>query len=236
MMHTCLLWAGVAGMRIWRWVAGLGVVVLLLGGCVSEYQQVSSPVATPVAVDTGMSLSSRAASMMETGAGADSTMGMDGRFLSDPFLQLPTSDSVRVVWFTDFEGAEHTLRYMPREGEPVTVGATTTQMTRMYEDADSRLRDREYDRLTERDVWRHEAVATDLRAGVRVPYSVASVTHGGEERVSETFTLQPLPAPGSDMRILLTSISRIGRCQRRIFRRSKRPWAWSMLFFMRAIW
>ena len=31
--------------------------------------------------------------------------------LTDPFLQLPTEDAVRVVWFTEFEGAEHFVLY-----------------------------------------------------------------------------------------------------------------------------
>lgn len=29
--------------------------------------------------------------------------------LSDPWLQLPTNNSVRVVWFTEFSGDSHTV-------------------------------------------------------------------------------------------------------------------------------
>ncbi len=31
--------------------------------------------------------------------------------LTDPFLQLPTENSVRIVWFTDFIGVEHQVIY-----------------------------------------------------------------------------------------------------------------------------
>ena len=31
--------------------------------------------------------------------------------LTDPFLQLPTQTSVRVVWFTEFAGTNHRLAY-----------------------------------------------------------------------------------------------------------------------------
>jgi hypothetical protein len=134
----------------------------------------------------------------------DNAASSTGRFLSEPFLQLPTADAVRVVWFTDFEGSQHTLTYTS-DDEPVTVEATTTRMTRMYEDADSTLADRTYSELTGRDVWRHEAVASDLQPDQRVPYTVASTTDAGNTLVSAEYTLQPLPSPGTAMQILLTS-------------------------------
>lgn len=34
----------------------------------------------------------------------------DDRLLTDPFLQFPTADGVHVVWFTEFEGSEHTVQ------------------------------------------------------------------------------------------------------------------------------
>jgi hypothetical protein len=36
------------------------------------------------------------------------------QLLSEPFLQLPTQTSVRVVWFTDFAGSRHTVAYGSR--------------------------------------------------------------------------------------------------------------------------
>ena len=33
--------------------------------------------------------------------------------LTDPFLQRPTADSVRVVWFTEFAGQRHTVFLRP---------------------------------------------------------------------------------------------------------------------------
>lgn len=123
--------------------------------------------------------------------------------LTDPLLQLPTEDSVRVAWYTEFEGQGHTLTY----GESLnqTASATTTKMTRMLEDEQSEIRDESYDEVVERDIWRHEAIATGLTQNVRVPYFVTSVNDDDEEIVSDEFTLQPLPTPGHGIQILLTS-------------------------------
>ena len=57
--------------------------------------------------------------------------------LTDPFLQLPTEDAVRVVWFTEFEGAEHFVIY----GEDLErrADAQTTKLSRVAEDEDSRV-------------------------------------------------------------------------------------------------
>jgi hypothetical protein len=33
------------------------------------------------------------------------------KLLTDPFLQLPTEDSVRIVWFTEFAGQKHFITY-----------------------------------------------------------------------------------------------------------------------------
>jgi hypothetical protein len=126
------------------------------------------------------------------------------RLLSDPFLQLPTATTVRVVWFTEFEGERHYINY----GEDLrqTTEAVTIKMTRLFEDANSRIRDRESpEQVEERDVWRHEAIATGLTPNMRVPYTVTSVDDAGNEITSREFTLQPLPSPGTPMKILLTS-------------------------------
>lgn len=122
--------------------------------------------------------------------------------LSEPMLQLPTADSVRVVWFTEFEGKEHAVRYGADFN--ARVEATSTKMSRMYEDAASRVSGRTYTALTERDIWRHEAIVPGLKAGSRVPY-VALSNDGQHLMRSEENTLQPLPAAGQGVRLLLTS-------------------------------
>lgn len=134
--------------------------------------------------------------------GSEPLGGLD-HLLSDPFLQLPTGDSVRVVWFTEFAGEGHSLTYGADLDQ--TAPAVTTKMTRMYEDGQSERGDIDYEAVVERDVWRHEAVASGLTPGVRVPYYVTSVNDTGLTIHSKQFTLQPLPATGQGMRILLTS-------------------------------
>lgn len=128
-------------------------------------------------------------------AGVAEDDGTRATLLTDPFLQAPTSDSVSVVWFTDFEGRSHTLVYGERYAQ--SSPAITTRMTRLTEAVEGRRRIRS--------VWRHEAVAEGLRRGVRVPYYVASTREDGRTARSGAFTLHPLPAPGQDVRILITS-------------------------------
>lgn len=130
------------------------------------------------------------------------------QLLSDPFLQLPTEDSVRVVWFTEFPGIQHTVAY----GEDLqqVVGATTTKLSRTREDRRSRVgtqtEDGEiYQTPTMRDIWRHEAKVTGLTPGVRVSYQVTSVDAQGREVSSKVFTLAPKPQPNTQLKILLTS-------------------------------
>tara|TARA_R110002153_G_scaffold1274_3_gene6379 strand:+ start:12099 stop:14042 length:1944 start_codon:yes stop_codon:yes gene_type:complete len=125
----------------------------------------------------------------------------DHELLSDPFLQLPTDDSVNVVWFTNFEGSEHTLHY----GDLSTSSVTTTQLTRMMEDASSQQLDKTYEALSYRPVYRHEATAKDLTQGVRVNYSISSKDSDGFEFASGIFTLAPAPAKDAPLMILLTS-------------------------------
>ena len=127
------------------------------------------------------------------------------QLLTDPFLQLPGENSVRVVWFTEFEGQAHEVQL---EGE--TFQAGTTKLSRMAEDAGSRVGEQTEDAqvfegYTPRDIWRHEAEVTGLTPGERVTYSVRSVTEGGADVTSNDFTLAPLPAPGQPLNILLTS-------------------------------
>ena len=124
--------------------------------------------------------------------------------LTDPFLQLPAEDSVHVVWFTEFEGDQHEVVI----GEQVFT-AQTTKLSRMFEDAKSRVGDQiedaqVYQTVTERLIYRHEAQVTGLSAGERQSYFVRS-SNNGEVVESDTFTLAPLPASGQPLKILLTS-------------------------------
>ena len=123
------------------------------------------------------------------------------QLLTDPFLQLPTASSVQVVWFTEFEGTEHTVEY----GENLTVTATTTQLSRTREDSDSQVQGRAYPALTKRDIWRHEATVTELIPGNRTNYRVISTTADGQTATSDFFSLSATPAPGQPLQILLTS-------------------------------
>ncbi|AFI82954.2 metallophosphoesterase [Methylophaga nitratireducenticrescens] len=125
----------------------------------------------------------------------------NGQFLSDPFLQLPTLDSVNVVWFTNFAGQSHQLHY----GDGLIADATTTKMTRTFEDADSSQPGRDYQTLTLRKVYRHEATATSLTAGVRLNYQVKSITDEGQILLSDSYSLAPLPEKNTPLKILLTS-------------------------------
>ena len=127
--------------------------------------------------------------------------------LTDPFLQLPTRESVNVVWFTEFEGDRHVVEYGPDLTQ--IVDATTTKLSRMREDQKSRVGNQRedgqvYQQPTERDIWRHEATVTGLTEGDRLPYRVVS-TNGRHQGHSEQFTLSPLPATGQPLSILLTS-------------------------------
>ncbi|MEM7064863.1 MAG: metallophosphoesterase family protein [Cyanobacteria bacterium P01_B01_bin.77] len=121
--------------------------------------------------------------------------------LSDPFLQAPTESSVRVVWFTEFEGSDHTVIYGPSD----TVGAaTTTQLSRTRED-DKSYTAQPYDQVTKRPIWRHEAEINGLRPGLPMPYFVSSTDAAGTPILSDRFTLSASPPSGQSLQILLTS-------------------------------
>ena len=137
---------------------------------------------------------------------------MASGFLTDPFLQYPTETSIRVVWFTEFEGRDHTVIYGSRPTEPLDSGnirqvfAETRQLTRTREDQKSQLPNGEtLEAPTPRPVWRHEAEVTGLTPGERVLYEVKSQQEDGTIFTSETFSLAPAPPPGEPLKILLTS-------------------------------
>ena len=157
--------------------------------------------------------------------GTDGEDGMDGRdgttflptgpgfrdndqILTDPMLTGPAPGTVNVVWYTEFRGDTHRIVYGDRLENSVT--ATTTRMSRLFEDASSQILGRPTPSTTssqawvERVVYRHAATATGLEAGVRVPYYVQS-TVNGVTFTSRAFTLQPLPAPEQAVKLLLTS-------------------------------
>ncbi|WP_144868544.1 metallophosphoesterase [Hyella patelloides] len=121
--------------------------------------------------------------------------------LTDPFLQLPTANSVNVVWFTEFPGENHWVLYGQKLENKVT--ANTTQLTRVREDSESKLEPK-YEQLTQRDIWRHEATVTGLNYPQRISYQVVSLQEG-ETVSSQQFTLTGKPQPGTPLKILLTS-------------------------------
>lgn len=128
--------------------------------------------------------------------------------LTDPFLQLPTPTSVRVVWFTEFKGDRHTVAYGSQLQQTAT--ATTTKLSHVREDAQSKVGRQAgdgsvYPKTTMRDIWRHEATVTGLTPGQRVPYRITSGEPDGRSVSSQTFTLAPSPVPGTALKILLTS-------------------------------
>jgi hypothetical protein len=129
------------------------------------------------------------------------------RLLTDPFLQLPTENSVRVVWFTEFEGDRHQVEYGENFGQ--TAIATTTKLSRVREDQKSRVGEQTedgqiYDAPAMRDIWRHEAEITGLTPNIRVPYRAKS-TEGIATVSSDEFTLAARPQAGIPLKILLTS-------------------------------
>ena len=132
------------------------------------------------------------------------TMTSPPQLLSDPFLQLPTATSVRVVWFTEFAGSEHRVAYGQNFNSSAI--AITTKLSRIREDQDSighQTQTGQYTRM--RDIWRHEAEVTGLTPGIRVPYRVISVREDGKTISSAQFSLASCPTPDAPLKILLTS-------------------------------
>jgi Calcineurin-like phosphoesterase len=127
--------------------------------------------------------------------------------LTDPFLQLPTPNSVRVVWFSEFAGTRHWVEYGHRQ-QVQQVEATTTKLSRVREDRYSKVgkqvaEGQIYLTPIQRDIWRHEAEVTGLQE--RIPYRVASQRADGKILTSDQFTLAPSPPVGRPQKILLTS-------------------------------
>ncbi|WP_373535873.1 metallophosphoesterase [Microcoleus sp.] len=130
------------------------------------------------------------------------------QLLTDPFLQFPTANSVRVVWFTEFLGTRNTVTYGKNLNK--TAAANTTKLSRTREDKDSQIPDEMKPGITNnnpivRDIWRHEAEVRNLTPDVRIPYLVTSYKKDGTSVSSKVFTLSPTPAAGIPLKILLTS-------------------------------
>ncbi len=138
-------------------------------------------------------------------------MALELKLLTDPFLQLPTPDSVRVVWFTAFAGLQHRVVY-GQSGERTAI-ANTNKLSRTREDRQSQLPAEivlpqphtSEQASVRRGVWRHEALISNLVPGERLPYRVTSVREDGTVISSEWFTLAAQPLPGTPLKILLTS-------------------------------
>lgn len=136
------------------------------------------------------------------------TMISPPQLLTDPFLQLPTENSVRVVWFTEFAGDKHLVVYGDKFDRNSI--AKTTKLSRVREDQESRVADQKangqvYEQPVKRDIWRHEAEVTGLTPNLRVPYFVTSIREDGKKVNSEVFTLASTPKPGTPLKVLLTS-------------------------------
>jgi 3',5'-cyclic AMP phosphodiesterase CpdA len=138
------------------------------------------------------------------------------KLLTDPFLQFPTPNSVRVVWFTEFQGQEHIVRWgQPGQSPENAIGnlpnqvtAVTTRLSRTREDEKSRINHPDFQDLklsVPRPIWRHEALVGDLPPGQRVPYQVISWVNDDTPIESRIFTLASAPQPGQPTTVLLTS-------------------------------
>jgi hypothetical protein len=128
------------------------------------------------------------------------------QLLSDPFLQLPTENSVRVVWFTEFAGKSHTVAYGNNLQQ--TAAALTTKLSRTREDAKSRWNSETVEVSQQpiiRDIWRHEAEIRQLTPGMQVPYRVTSVREDDKTINSAVFSLRAKPTSDTPLKILLTS-------------------------------
>lgn len=121
--------------------------------------------------------------------------------LSDPFLQFPTKSSIKVVWFTEFQGVEHKIIYGHNLDKEVL--ATTTQLSRTREDEESKVTT-DYSETTRRHIWRHEGEITGLNQGNKIPYKVVSLVD--ENKIeSNIFSLTASPKTETPVKILLTS-------------------------------
>jgi hypothetical protein len=122
--------------------------------------------------------------------------------LTDPFLQLPTENSVRVVWLTEFAGQQHRVFYGEEFGQQAI--AQTSLLSRTREDQNSNILNAP-NASTRRLIWRHEAEVGPIPRDVPIPYYVTSVRDDGATVSSAAFTLAANPTGDRPLKILLTS-------------------------------
>lgn len=135
-------------------------------------------------------------------------MTSDIELLTEPFLQLPTETSVRVVWFTEFAGTRHFVTFGKNFDKKAV--AKTTKLSRVREDKESRFMGQTKDNIvfpkpTMRNIWRHEAVVEGLASREKIPYFVNSVREDDISFKSAVFSLAPAPLRNQPLKILLTS-------------------------------
>lgn len=143
--------------------------------------------------------------------------------LCEPYLLDPGEGSVHVLWATEHEGLLQVVLYgagvnamsdaqalaaaagpQPAGGDWRKGVADSTPLSRTREDAASSVPGRQYQRLTDRPVWRHHVHVTGLEPG-RTPYRVVSVAGDGLATLSALYSLAPALAETSSARLLLTS-------------------------------
>ncbi|MBF2018012.1 MAG: metallophosphoesterase [Rivularia sp. T60_A2020_040] len=130
------------------------------------------------------------------------------KLLTEPFLQFPTENSIKVVWFTEFMGEAHSVAYGSQLLE--SVFTKNIRLIHLREDQQSRVGNQSadgqvYHKPVLREVWRHEANLTELIPGKRISYRVTSIANNNQLISSKTYTLEPAPLPGKPLKILLTS-------------------------------
>jgi len=122
------------------------------------------------------------------------------KFLTDPFLQTPTQSAVHVIWFTEFQGDQHWVEWGP-DLQYKTM-ANSKLMSRIRHEIKDEAKN--LIKNENSNVWRHEAIISDLSNHDRLPYRV--VTASNDTFItSSTFSFAPLPAAEKPLKILLTS-------------------------------
>ena len=125
--------------------------------------------------------------------------------LTDPYMALPTYDSVFVEWYTESEGKDNKVLIYENgtDKDPTReIGATTYKLSRLRGGKKESDCD---DPKISASVYKHRAIVRDLPAyhgkeSERIPYRVIS-----DGAISNIYTLAAKPAKGADIRILLTS-------------------------------
>ena len=107
---------------------------------------------------------------------------------TDPMLQVPTSNSVNVVWFTSFSGTNHHVEY--GEGFRQKADCSDKKLSHIFAGGASAP------------IYRHEAT---LSLSGRTRYRAVSCLSEEERVVSGIFSCKVSPSPGTPVRILLTS-------------------------------